>query len=216
MTKKQWLLSGCVACTTTGLWCPRSPCPSSPRAQPRDHRSWRDRACPATGRRRGWSDAAGTLQAWDPATGKKVWSHNFPKSQLIGSVLATAGDLVFVGGTNDRYFRAFDAKSGELASSGRGVRLGRSSQIEIRALPLGNWTSCRRLRASRCGRSALGSKGKRTAHHRGDYSMGPLAGGRRNSAALPPGATLRNLGPQGCVGLPSMEDGYDGEVQSSA
>jgi alcohol dehydrogenase (cytochrome c) len=33
---------------------------------------------------------------------------------LFGSVLATAGDLVFVGGTNDRYFRAFDAKSGEL------------------------------------------------------------------------------------------------------
>ena len=56
----------------------------------------------------------GELQAWDPATGKKVWSHNFPKSQLFGSVLATAGDLVFVGGTNDRYFRAFDAKSGEL------------------------------------------------------------------------------------------------------
>ncbi|MGY3621134.1 alcohol dehydrogenase (cytochrome c) [Bradyrhizobium sp. USDA 10063] len=56
----------------------------------------------------------GELQAWDPATGKKVWSHNFPKSQLFGSVLATAGDLVFVGGTNDRNFRAFDAKSGQL------------------------------------------------------------------------------------------------------
>ena len=56
----------------------------------------------------------GELQAWDPATGKKVWSHNFSKSQLFGSALATAGDLVFVGGTNDRYFRAFDAKSGEL------------------------------------------------------------------------------------------------------
>ena len=33
---------------------------------------------------------------------------------MFGSVLATAGDLVFVGGTNDRYFRAFEAKSGEL------------------------------------------------------------------------------------------------------
>ena len=31
-----------------------------------------------------------------------------------------------------------------------------------------------------------------------------------------PARTLRNLGPQGCVGLPSMEDGYDGEVQPSA
>ena len=51
---------------------------------------------------------------WDPATGKKVWSHNFPKSQLFGSVTATAGDLVLVGGTNDRMFRAFDAKTGEV------------------------------------------------------------------------------------------------------
>jgi alcohol dehydrogenase (cytochrome c) len=60
------------------------------------------------------ADHIGELQAWDPATGKKVWSHNFPKSQLFASVLATAGDLVFVGGTNDRMFRAFDAKSGKL------------------------------------------------------------------------------------------------------
>ena len=56
----------------------------------------------------------GELQAWDPATGKKAWSHNFPKSHLFGSVTATAGDLVLVGGTNDRMFRAFHAKTGEL------------------------------------------------------------------------------------------------------
>jgi alcohol dehydrogenase (cytochrome c) len=59
-------------------------------------------------------DHFGELQAWDPATGKKVWSHNFPKSQLFGSVTATAGDLIFAGGTNDRMFRAFDAKTGEV------------------------------------------------------------------------------------------------------
>ncbi len=53
------------------------------------------------------------MQAWDPATGKKVWQHNF-KNQLFASVLATAGDLVFVGGTNDRMFRAFDAKTGQV------------------------------------------------------------------------------------------------------
>jgi alcohol dehydrogenase (cytochrome c) len=29
-------------------------------------------------------------------------------------VLATGGDLVFVGGTNDRMFRAFDAKTGDV------------------------------------------------------------------------------------------------------
>jgi len=60
------------------------------------------------------ADHFGELQAWDPATGKKVWSHNFQKTPLFGSVLATAGDLVFAGGTNDRNFRAFDAKTGEV------------------------------------------------------------------------------------------------------
>lgn len=60
------------------------------------------------------ADHFGELQAWDPATGKKAWSHNFAKSQLFASVLATGGDLVFVGGTNDRMFHAFDAKTGEL------------------------------------------------------------------------------------------------------
>jgi alcohol dehydrogenase (cytochrome c) len=60
------------------------------------------------------ADHFGELQAWDPATGKKVWSNNFPKSQLFGSVTATGGDLVLVGGTNDRMFRAYHAKTGEL------------------------------------------------------------------------------------------------------
>jgi alcohol dehydrogenase (cytochrome c) len=55
----------------------------------------------------------GELQAWDPATGKQAWMYPFP-NQLFASVLTTAGGLVFVGGTNDRMFRAFDAKTGEL------------------------------------------------------------------------------------------------------
>ncbi len=55
----------------------------------------------------------GELQAWDPATGKQKWMHPFP-NQLFASVLSTAGNLVFVGGTNDRMFRAFDARTGEL------------------------------------------------------------------------------------------------------
>ena len=58
-------------------------------------------------------DHIGELQAWDPATGKRVWSYPFP-NQLFDSVLSTAGGLVFTGGTNDRMFRAFDAKTGEL------------------------------------------------------------------------------------------------------
>ncbi|WP_256375391.1 ubiquinol-cytochrome c reductase iron-sulfur subunit [Bradyrhizobium sp. WSM3983] len=36
------------------------------------------------------------------------------KCMCHGSVTATAGDLVFAGGTNDRNFRAFNAKTGEL------------------------------------------------------------------------------------------------------
>jgi alcohol dehydrogenase (cytochrome c) len=65
------------------------------------------------GLRDGW-DHIGELQAWDPATGKKAWQYNFPKSQLFAAVLTTAGDLVFVGGTNDRKLRAFDARNGKL------------------------------------------------------------------------------------------------------
>lgn len=60
------------------------------------------------------ADHIGELQAWDVASGKMVWKHDFAKSQLFGSVLATAGNLVFAGGTNDRFFRAFDAKTGEV------------------------------------------------------------------------------------------------------
>ena len=53
----------------------------------------------------------GELQAWDMNSGEKVWTHRF-ESQNWGPVLTTAGGLVFTGGTNDRYFRAFDARTG--------------------------------------------------------------------------------------------------------
>jgi alcohol dehydrogenase (cytochrome c) len=56
----------------------------------------------------------GQLQAWDVAKGVKVWSHDFEDKALWGPILTTAGNLVFVGGTRDRMFRAFDAKTGEL------------------------------------------------------------------------------------------------------
>jgi len=59
------------------------------------------------------SNHIGELQAWDLSTNKKVWSHPFQDSQLWGPVLTTAGGLVFMGGTNDRAFRAFDAKTGK-------------------------------------------------------------------------------------------------------
>jgi alcohol dehydrogenase (cytochrome c) len=57
-------------------------------------------------------DHIGELQAWNLETGEKVWSREF-ESPNWGPVLTTGGGLVFMGGTNDRYFRAFDASSGE-------------------------------------------------------------------------------------------------------
>ena len=55
----------------------------------------------------------GELQAWHVDKRQKVWSYQF-KNQNWGPVLATAGNLVFIGGTSDRYFRAFNAKNGRL------------------------------------------------------------------------------------------------------
>jgi alcohol dehydrogenase (cytochrome c) len=42
-----------------------------------------------------------------------VWTHEFEDANW-GGVLTTAGDLVFAGGTSDRYVRAFDARTGEV------------------------------------------------------------------------------------------------------
>ncbi len=59
------------------------------------------------------ADHIGELQAWNLDTEQKVWSHPFGMSQLWGPVLATGGGVLFAGGTNDRYFRAFDASNGK-------------------------------------------------------------------------------------------------------
>ncbi len=61
----------------------------------------------------GEPDSIGELQAWNVDTFEEVWTVPFA-SHNWGPVLATGGDLVFMGGTNDRYFRAFDAKTGDL------------------------------------------------------------------------------------------------------
>jgi alcohol dehydrogenase (cytochrome c) len=59
------------------------------------------------------ADHIGELQAWDLDGGKRAWTTKLP-SQNWGPVLATGGDLLFSGGTNDRLFRAFDAKTGAI------------------------------------------------------------------------------------------------------
>ena len=56
----------------------------------------------------------GEVQAWHVDTGKRVWTHTFADSANWGPMLATAGGVVFSGGTNDRMFRAFDAASGKV------------------------------------------------------------------------------------------------------
>jgi alcohol dehydrogenase (cytochrome c) len=56
----------------------------------------------------------GEVQAWNVDTGQKVWTHNYRTSPNWGSMLATAGGLVFSGGTNDRKIHAFDARTGKI------------------------------------------------------------------------------------------------------
>ena len=59
-------------------------------------------------------DHIGELQAWRiDGRPQRVWQHTF-KQHLWGPLLVTGGDLVFAGGTNDRAFRAFDARTGDV------------------------------------------------------------------------------------------------------
>jgi alcohol dehydrogenase (cytochrome c) len=60
------------------------------------------------------ADHVGEVQAWNVDTGQKVWTHEYRRSPNWGSMLATAGGLVFSGGTVDRNIHAFDAMSGKL------------------------------------------------------------------------------------------------------
>jgi len=60
------------------------------------------------------ADHVGELQAWDLNSGERVWTREFGEFSNWGPILTTGGGLVFSGGTADRYFRAFDAESGEL------------------------------------------------------------------------------------------------------
>lgn len=55
----------------------------------------------------------GEIQAWDLKTGKQAWTHKFP-TFTWGPLLTTGGNLLFTGGTNDRKFRAFDARNGKV------------------------------------------------------------------------------------------------------
>ena len=56
----------------------------------------------------------GEVQAWSVDTATRAWRHTFATSPNWGGMLVTAGGLVFSGGTTDRMFRAYDARTGEL------------------------------------------------------------------------------------------------------
>jgi len=60
------------------------------------------------------ADHIGEVQAWNVDTGRRVWTHKYAGSANWGPMLATGGGLVFSGGTNDRLFHAFDAKTGKV------------------------------------------------------------------------------------------------------
>lgn len=55
----------------------------------------------------------GELVAWDIQNAKPVWTIKDPKFPVYSGVLATAGDVVFYG-TLEGWFRAVDAKTGEI------------------------------------------------------------------------------------------------------
>jgi alcohol dehydrogenase (cytochrome c) len=60
------------------------------------------------------ADHIGEVQAWNVDTGARVWTHKYATSPNWGSMMTTAGGLVFSGGTNDRKLHAFDATNGKL------------------------------------------------------------------------------------------------------
>lgn len=73
----------------------------------------------------------GRLVAFDPNTGKLAWMHR-QRASDISSVLATAGGIVF-DGTLDRYFRAWDARTGRLLWQVRLSNAPKSSPITYTA-----------------------------------------------------------------------------------
>ena len=60
------------------------------------------------------ADHFGEVQAWNVDTGLRVWTRYVSEIDQLGPDAATGGGLVFSGGTNDRLFRAYDAKTGKV------------------------------------------------------------------------------------------------------
>jgi alcohol dehydrogenase (cytochrome c) len=61
----------------------------------------------------GAEHSMGEIQAWSVDESREVWTQTF-EGHNWGPILVTAGNVLFAGGTSDRKFRAFDARTGEL------------------------------------------------------------------------------------------------------
>jgi alcohol dehydrogenase (cytochrome c) len=59
------------------------------------------------------ADHVGGIQAWSVAGSKEVWRHKYKNSWNWGSIMTTSTGVLFAGGTNDKKFHAFDAKTGK-------------------------------------------------------------------------------------------------------
>jgi alcohol dehydrogenase (cytochrome c) len=97
------------------------------------------------------ADHIGEVQAWNVDTGARVWTHTFAKSSNWGPLMATGGGLVFGGGTSDRMFRAFDARTGKVlweypTNSGVIGRRRRSLSMDV-----STWLSSRAGELTRAG-----------------------------------------------------------------
>ncbi len=60
----------------------------------------------------GVGDKTGRFTAWDVRTMKELWSHT-QRAMFTTAAMSTAGGVVFAG-DSDRYFKAFDAKTGKV------------------------------------------------------------------------------------------------------
>ena len=94
------------------------------------------------------ADHFGEVQAWNVDTGQRVWTYNYAKSPNWGAMLATAGGLVFSGGTSDRKMHAFDAQDGQTAV-GVSDQLGHSGAADhVRCSTASSISPCSRAGAA--------------------------------------------------------------------
>jgi quinoprotein glucose dehydrogenase len=112
----------------------------------------------------------GVLTAVDLGTGRVLWEVRlgttrdqapFPMwlplgAPNLGGSIATAGGLVFIGATTDRFLRAFDARTGERSGPAPPVHCERhADQLPAAARASSSWSSPRAARLVGAGDAVL-------------------------------------------------------------